>query len=181
MVTRYALLLSVLSATVAALGCSGAKASAPPASLPIAGVPTQRAAWTVNQKPDDDATRGTISIAQDIRLACGLSDDDAHFAFDSASVVASDKRMLRTLADCFVSGPLKGRQMTLVGHADPRGSGDYNLALAGRRADTVKGIMVAETMIGSRVSTTSRGSMDATGTDEASWANDRRVEVYLER
>jgi len=112
-------------------------------------------------------------------VACGLADDDAHFAFDSAHVVANDRRMLRTLADCFVSGPLRGRQMSLVGHADPRGSDDYNLALGGRRADSVKGIMVAETMISSRVSTTSRGAMDATGTDEVSWANDRRVEIFL--
>jgi peptidoglycan-associated lipoprotein len=181
MVTRNSIVLSVLTLAAAAYGCSGTKASAPPPSVPIAAVPTVRAASAVNQKPDDDATRGTINIAQDIRVACGLANDDAHFAFDSAHVGERDRRMLRTLADCFISGPLKGRQMSLVGHADPRGSGDYNLALGGRRADNVKGIMVAETMIGSRVSTTSRGAMDATGTNEATWANDRRVEIYLEK
>ncbi len=58
-----------------------------------------------------------------------------------------------------------------------RSEGD--MALAGRRADNVKGLMVAETMVDNRISATSRGAMDATGTDEASWANDRRVDVYL--
>ena len=71
--------------------------------------------------------------------------------------------------------------MSLVGHADPRGPEDYNLALAGRRADNVKVILVAETMAEGNVATTSRGAMDATGTDEGSWANDRRVDVSLGR
>jgi len=69
--------------------------------------------------------------------------------------------------------------MSLVGHADPRGSEDYNLALGGRRADNAKLIIVAESMNASSISTTSRGKMDATGTDEAGWARDRSVDVAL--
>lgn len=69
--------------------------------------------------------------------------------------------------------------MSLVGHADPRGTADYNMALAGRRADNVKQLVVAESMNENRVSTTSRGAMDASGTDEASWAKDRSVDVKL--
>ena len=114
-----------------------------------------------------------------MRKACGLADDEAYFAFDSAHVRDQDKKILGKLADCFVSGPLKGRQMSLVGHADPRGSGDYNMALGGRRADNVKQLIVVEHLNANRISTTSRGAMDATGTDEASWAKDRSVEVRL--
>lgn len=179
MPNRDSKLLAALTTIVVAYGCGGSKAASQPLKAPIARHPTVKLAQQVSPKPDDDASRGTINVSQDIRIACGLADDDAHFAFDSSRVIEKDRRMLRTLADCFVSGPLKGRNMTLIGHADPRGSEDYNLALGGRRADNVKVIMVAETMIGSKVSTTSRGDMDATGTDEASWANDRRVDVYL--
>jgi outer membrane protein OmpA-like peptidoglycan-associated protein len=53
------------------------------------------------------------------------------------------------------------------------------LALAGRRADNVKIAIVDEKMNDARISTTSRGAMDAMGTDEISWAADRRVDVNL--
>jgi peptidoglycan-associated lipoprotein len=179
MMIRYSLFPIVLAAFMTACGGSEPKAVAPTAQSSGRQPSATRAVPVVNPKPDDDATRGNISIAHDVRKACGLTDSEAFFAFDSAYVGVKDKKMLRSLADCFVSGPLKGRQMSLIGHADPRGSGDYNLALGGRRADNVKRIIVAESMVDSRVSTTSRGDMDATGTDEQSWAMDRSVDVTL--
>ncbi|MGE5734360.1 MAG: OmpA family protein [Acidobacteriota bacterium] len=174
MIIRHSLLLVVLSCSIAA--CAG---SVPRVDAPKEQVSNARAVPAVNPKPDDNATRGIIRVAQDVRRACGLADSEAFFAFDSSLVRFEDKKGLRALANCFMSGPLKGRQMSLIGHADPRGSGDYNLALGGRRADNVKRIIVAESMVDSRVSTTSRGEMDATGTDEASWATDRSVDVTL--
>jgi hypothetical protein len=48
-----------------------------------------------------------------------------------------------------------------VGHADPRGDDNYNLALGGRRADSVKSVIVNEGVPSSRVLTSSRGEMDA--------------------
>jgi peptidoglycan-associated lipoprotein len=69
--------------------------------------------------------------------------------------------------------------MRLVGHADPRGSSDYNMVLGGSRADTVKTFLTMKGMPGGRIATTSRGEMDASGTDDASWAKDRRVDVLL--
>jgi peptidoglycan-associated lipoprotein len=150
---------------------------------PVAPAPVVQAApppvAAVIQKADDNPARGNIVISYDVRKACGIDDVDAYFSFDSDHVRTGDKKVLRTLADCFTSGPLKGRQMSLVGHADPRGSEDYNMALGGRRADNVKLIIVAESMDAGNVSTSSRGKMDATGTDEASWAKDRSVDVAL--
>ena len=85
------------------------------------------------------------------------------------------------MANCFETGPLKGRKMDLVGHCDPRGADDYNMALGGRRADNVQKIIVSLGLSSSNVSTSSRGKMDATGTDEASWAKDRKVDVNVAR
>jgi peptidoglycan-associated lipoprotein len=181
MMTQYSGIFAALTTLVATYGCSGTKATAPPPTTPMVEASPALPFVGVNPKSDDDATRGVISISHDILKSCGMSNDDAHFAFDSAHIVDLDKKMLRRLTDCFVSGPLKGRQMTLVGHADPRGAGDYNLALAGRRADNVKTFIVAANMNGDKISTTSRGAMDATGTDEISWAADRRVDVNLGR
>jgi peptidoglycan-associated lipoprotein len=69
--------------------------------------------------------------------------------------------------------------MRLVGHADPRGDEEYNMTLGNRRADNVKTAIVDAGLAASQVATTSRGEMDATGTDEASWEKDRRVDVLL--
>ena len=69
--------------------------------------------------------------------------------------------------------------MRLVGHADPRGDEEYNMVLGGRRADNVKSAIVQAGLHSSKIATTSRGEMDATGTDEAGWEKDRRVDVML--
>jgi peptidoglycan-associated lipoprotein len=156
----------------------------PPAQAPVAN--TEPAPQTPepapaadNPKPDDNPNKSSIRISEDIKKACGLTDADAHFAYDSDSVRESDRAVLKKLATCFTTGPLKGRQMNLVGHADPRGEDEYNMLLGGRRADNVKGAIITAGMDQAKVSSTSRGEMDATGTDEAGWVQDRRVDIVL--
>ncbi len=165
---------------LAASACSDEKkpAVAPAASAAPAASDTS-ASGSKNPKPDDDATRGNLNISDEIRKACGLTDAEAYFAFDSAHVRPQDQKVLKKLSDCFSTGPLKGREMRLVGHADPRGSADYNLALGGKRADNVKSVIATQGMAEKKIATTSRGAMDATGTDESTWAKDRRVDVTL--
>jgi peptidoglycan-associated lipoprotein len=85
--------------------------------------------------------------------------------------------ILDKLRVCFTTGKLKDHTMQLVGHADPRGDDHYNLALGGRRADSVKQVIVSRGMPATKVLASSRGEMDATGNDESTWAKDRRVEV----
>lgn len=138
-------------------------ASAPPAPLPKA----------------DNGTSGMVNISEDIRKACGITDGEAYFAFDSAAIRPEDRRIIDKLSTCFTTAALRGQTMKLVGHADPRGDDAYNMALGGRRADSVKAVLVQEGMPTARVVTTSRGKMDATGTDESSWAWDRRVDILV--
>jgi len=150
-----------------------AQAPAPaPAPAPAAPAPQP-------EKPGDVPTRSNISISEDIRKACGITDADAYFAYDSANVRPQDQAILQKLAACFSTGPLKGKMMRLVGHADPRGDEEYNMVLAGRRADNVKGAIASAGLDSAKMATTSRGEMDATGTDEAGWEKDRRVDIML--
>ncbi len=128
---------------------------------------------------DENPRTGTLAISDEIRQACGITDAEAYFAYDSANVRPEYRALMRKLAECFTTGPLKGRLMRLVGHADPRGDDDYNLVLGGQRAESVKRVIVTEGMESAKVETTSRGEMDASGTDEASWTQDRRVDVVL--
>lgn len=172
--TTKALFAMALSSLVVA--CAGTPPqpvqSAEPAATPTAPAPEQ-------PKLADDTSRSNIAISEDIRKACGLSDAEAFFAYNSANVREQDKAILTKLATCFSSGPLKGRRMQLVGHADPRGDEEYNYLLGQRRADNVKSAIVSAGLPDSSVSTTSRGENDATGTDDAGWAKDRRVDVLL--
>ncbi len=128
---------------------------------------------------EEDAAPTQLSIDDKILKACGIAASDAHFDFNSANVKQGDYPVLSKLAQCFASGPLKGRKMLLVGHADSRGDEEYNMTLGGRRAGGVKSVLVARKLSGAQVSTSSRGELDATGSDEASYAQDRRVDVRL--
>lgn len=173
----------IFSACVSFLvvACGGAEnkpAVAPVASAesPVAATEKQPAAPA---NVDSDPTKGQLNIDELIRKACGITDAEAYFAYDSANVKPEYRKVLKKLADCFTTGPLKGKTMLLVGHADNRGDENYNLALGGQRADNVKRIIVSEGMLADKTETSSRGEMDSTGTDEATWAKDRRVDVKL--
>ena len=125
--------------------------------------------------------RSLVQIDQEIRKACNVSDDDAYFHFDSSRVTENEHGVLKRVAVCFESGPLKGRSMQLVGHADPRGDSEYNIVLGGSRADAVKDFMRQQGLADGKMATSSRGKFDASGTNEATWAKDRRVDVMLAR
>ena len=66
--------------------------------------------------------------------------------------------------------------MHLIGRTDPRGTEEYNLALGDRRAQS------AQKYLGSlgpnaKLTHSSMGEEQATGTDETGWARDRRVDL----
>lgn len=124
-----------------------------------------------------------IRVSPDILTACGISDvpsgNNPLFAFDSSTLSPDDQRLLAEVATCFDSGPLTGRAMTLTGRADPRGSEAYNMGLGQRRATSVAGFLTDHGLAASRVTESSRGALDAKGTDAEGWALDRRVDVDL--
>jgi peptidoglycan-associated lipoprotein len=130
-------------------------------------------------EPPNTATAANVSIAPDVLRACNIPDADAYFTFDSARLASFDSYALDSLATCFTSGPMKGKKLSLVGHADPRGTPDYNVTLGQSRADAVAGYLKVKGLEASNVLTTSRGAMDATGREETGWAHDRRVDVTL--
>jgi peptidoglycan-associated lipoprotein len=131
------------------------------------------------EKAPDSPTASAVHISDEILEACGISKPDAFFAFDSANVRPDDARVLDQIAACFSNGKLKGRTLKLVGHADPRGGSDYNVTLGQSRADAVAGYIVSKGLDKAKTESTSRGAMDAVGSDEPSWSRDRRVDVLL--
>ncbi|HEX3344412.1 MAG TPA: OmpA family protein [Polyangiaceae bacterium] len=170
--------LSSLLAAGAALGCGGAKPQPVGPDTVATAAPGTTTSRLPTQAPDSP-TASAVRISDEIVRACGISAPNAYFAFDSDHVRDDDAHVLQQVATCFSTGPLKGRTLKLVGHADPRGGSEYNDTLGQKRADSVKDYIVGKGMDKAKAESSSRGAMDATGTDDPSWARDRRVDVML--
>jgi peptidoglycan-associated lipoprotein len=171
--------LAIAFTAAAFLGCGGdqppPKTAEEAKPAPAAPAPTSR----LPEKAPDSPTASAVRISDEIVKLCGISEPDAYFAFDSANLRPDDVRVLTQVATCFTGGPLKGRTLKMVGHADPRGDSDYNMTLGQSRADAVAVYMRGKGMDKSKAESTSRGAMDATGTDDPSWGRDRRVDLML--
>lgn len=76
----------------------------------------------------------------------------------------------------------RNRKVRLEGHADERGSREYNMALGQRRAVAVSKATTVLGVGGERIETISFGEdkPKASGHDEASWAQNRRVEIVYD-
>jgi peptidoglycan-associated lipoprotein len=172
--------LFLAAAAAQALACGGDKPPVKDANTATAA-PSASAASSPRLPPDppNSPTASAVRISDEIIKACGISEPNAYFAFDSSNVRPDDATVLGQLVTCFTTGPLKGRQLKFVGHADPRGGSDYNMTLGQSRADAVKQYILDHGMDKSKTDSSSRGAMDATGTDEPSWARDRRVDIVL--
>jgi peptidoglycan-associated lipoprotein len=175
-------LTSVLAlAATAALIAAATGCSDPPPPKTADDTSSSSTSSKKGDKKGDAAksdTDSNVQIDNKIIAACGDL-PTAHFGFDSADVQADAANALDALARCFVSGPLKGRSMKLIGHADPRGETEYNLALGQKRAGGVAGFLAKKGVEQGKMLTSSKGEFEATGTDEAGWARDRKVEVLL--
>ena len=73
-------------------------------------------------------------------------------------------------------------RFTIEGHADERGTREYNFALGARRAESVKNYLIAKGVSASRMKTTSYGKERpvATCDDISCWSQNRRAVTVLE-
>jgi peptidoglycan-associated lipoprotein len=120
-------------------------------------------------------------LSNELRKLCGIEDTGAapKFAFDASELSPVDRSELDQLAKCMTTGPLAGKNVQLVGRADPRGEPEYNMTLGARRAGSVEHYLAALGVADGRLETTTRGALDAEGHDEPTWAIDRRVDLLL--
>jgi peptidoglycan-associated lipoprotein len=160
-----------------AVACGGDEKKPPqtPPPQPTATTTTTTAA----PKPEQMA----VNVDSDIVKACNLKftnvEDAPKFDFDSDELTPAEKDVLSQIAKCLSTGPLKGRSVDLVGRADPRGETEYNMTRGAKRARHVHNFMGSQGVASDKMHDTSRGELDATGTDEAGWRRDRRVDVKL--
>ncbi|HEX5819966.1 MAG TPA: peptidoglycan-associated lipoprotein Pal [Gemmatimonadales bacterium] len=102
-----------------------------------------------------------------------------HFDYDASDVRADDAANLDRKAAILGANP--GVRLRISGHADERGSDEYNLALGMRRAAAAKRYLENKGVEGARLEVVSYGEERplAAGSDEASWANNRRDEFEV--
>jgi peptidoglycan-associated lipoprotein len=100
--------------------------------------------------------------------------DRVYFDYDSSLLSADAQRTLQRQAVWLKgAGPVA---LTIEGHADERGTREYNLALGDRRANAVRDFLVTQGVPPDRLRTLSYGKErpQVAGHDEASWAQNRR-------
>ena len=164
---------------VALLAACGSDPKPPPKPPETPVEKPQTTTTSAPAKPDQMA----VNVDEDIIKACNLKftnvEDAPKFDYDSDELTPAEKDVLSQIAKCLSTGPLKGRSVDLVGRADPRGETEYNMTLGAKRARHVHNFMGSAGVASDKMHDTSRGELDATGTDEAGWRRDRRVDVKL--
>ncbi len=101
--------------------------------------------------------------------------DTVNFDYDSAELTVSARSTLNRQSAFLSVNP--GLMIVIEGHADERGTREYNLALGDRRATAVRDYLVAKGIDPARVRTVSYGKErpTASGSDEGAWAKNRRA------
>lgn len=101
--------------------------------------------------------------------------DTVNFDFDQYDIDARARQILDSQAQWLTT--YGNTRITIEGHADERGTREYNLALGDRRANAAKNYLAARGVSPARITTISYGKERplALGSDEASWAQNRRA------
>ena len=149
-----------------------------------ATIPAAAAVTESNELPADRSNERDTSVvlSYEITTRCELPDSRSEaprFDYDQAALRARGENILDGVATCLTEGSLKGQTITLVGHTDPRGSDAYNVDLGQRRAAAARDYLVSRGVPSNQLVTISRGEEKARGTEDSTWALDRRVEVEL--
>ena len=134
---------------------------------------------------DEAAEAQTYGTEEDDRSSMSSLDDPQsllavriiYFEYDSSDIKFEDRATVEAHAAYLVANP--NTNMTLEGHADERGSREYNLALGERRAQTVTRQMTLLGASPSQIRTVSYGEERPAidNHDEYSWSQNRRVEI----
>lgn len=145
----------------------------------VAALALLAACSSTDQNAAATGAGGTIRPGSQEDLVANVG-DRVLFDFDSSVVRADQRPILQRQAQWL--GTHSAVRVQVEGHADERGTREYNLALGQRRANAARDALVAGGVNGTRVSTISYGKdrPAALGSDEASWAQNRRAVTVVQ-
>lgn len=106
-----------------------------------------------------------------------LAKRSIYFDFDNFQVKDEFKSTIAAHADYLSKN--SNRQIAIEGHADDRGSSEYNLALGQKRAEAVRRSLEVLGVSGKQVEAVSFGEEKprAQGSNEAAWSENRRADI----
>ncbi|MCG6117037.1 MAG: peptidoglycan-associated lipoprotein Pal [Aquimonas sp.] len=158
--------LLITAAAVAALAACAKKETVQPVE-PIAPAPI------APTQPVSDGRYTPEDLDRDPCLVRRV----VYFDFDQADIKSEFAQILGCHAKYLRDRP--SARITLEGHADERGSREYNLGLGERRGNAVNGALVANGGSASQLTVVSYGEERPTcnDTNESCWSQNRRVEI----
>jgi len=100
-----------------------------------------------------------------------------YFEFDSSAIADSYVPLLKAHGEYLSAN--SGTSITVEGHADERGTREYNIALGERRADAVRRVLLANGASPNQIKVVSYGEERPAvlGHDESAWSKNRRAEL----
>ena len=177
--TVNSLKVAALAALALTAGCSKkAPKEIPPPPIGAEGSDTGEA-------PVEAATPESGSVGNETlrgsraAFVASVGSDRILFETDGYAIDDEDRRVLDAQAAWLqANGAVR---VTIEGHADERGTREYNLALGDRRANAAKNYLAARGVDPSRMTVISWGKErpEALGSDEGAWAQNRRAVTVL--
>jgi peptidoglycan-associated lipoprotein len=165
MKTNLKLIAAVLVSTAIVSGCGKKKLD----QLPPVAEGTQYGDGQNTGGP------GAITPGSQEDFVRSVSADRIFFDTDKFNIDAQDQATLQSQAQWLSKYP--NSRITVEGHADERGTREYNLALGERRANAAKNQLASLGIDPSRIQTVSYGKErpQALGSTEEAWAQNRRA------
>jgi len=133
------------------------------------------------EKPEQEDTRAQVTETPQVEeneLDTGLlARRVIYFEFNKANISDDDREFISAHAQYLSNN--SGTKVVLEGHADERGTREYNISLGERRAKAVMQLLVLQGASKSQIQVISFGEERpvALGHDESSWSQNRRVEL----
>ena len=175
--------LVLASALVVFAGCKKKPIRPDPSATvigPQTGGSTNLAADTLNPALDPSAsalTARTDGVIEDDQMIKGLL-KPVYFDFDKSNVKESERAKIKEAKEYLSKNPTY--RILFEGHADWRGTDEYNLSLGDRRATAAKKYLISLGVAADKVEANSKGSLEASkNADDATMAKDRRAEIII--
>jgi peptidoglycan-associated lipoprotein len=169
---------AIAAALALTAGC-GKKApkEIPPPPQEQAG--TETTEDTAGSQNGGVGTEALPGSREDFLRSVGIAGDRVFFETDQYDLDDRDRSTLDAQAAWLQQNT--GVRVTIEGHADERGTREYNLALGDRRANAAKNYLAARGVSAGRMTVISYGKErpEALGSDEDAWAQNRRAVTVL--
>jgi peptidoglycan-associated lipoprotein len=156
--------------TAFSVGCS--RNNPPPAPEPVNQAPPSQGPASTPSQPATDPNAALTAAQRDLAEMVFFDYDEAQLRNDARQTLDQKVAILRQYP---------AFRLMIEGHADERGSTEYNLALGTRRAVSIRDYLAGFGIDGQRFQTTSYGEERpmAQGQNEGAWSRNRRGEFRV--